>query len=455
MSGPLLALVMAVLLLSVGSLSAHAATFYVSTAGNNSVTCAQAQSAQTPRRTINAGIACLAGGDTLIVKAGRYDEIVTNHPGIGGYTVPVPSGGSWATATTLKADPPGSVVLTVSNPPSEGSWEWPSIVEFDSGRYRILDGFILDGGFRVENGIGLGGDHMRVSNSEIRNAKGQGIQGEGSFHEFINLHVHHIALNGGKTTCSHNVCGNPSGQMCPGYCHAIYLSGEGNLVDGGSWHDNDGHAIHYYPAPSNGIVRNALIYNNEIGIGIYGPGHQIYNNVLLNNKTGIKIPGKNTVAHNTIYGTSSADGFGIYQGPSSVPSVIKNNLILRQAVNSLRSYIYVDDGPNTTLRSGNVLERSVDPTFVAGNLCDDPTMLGCAATPASPSPVMNASAMDLHLCAGSPAIAAGVHLPDATLRVDKDGAARPPTGAVDVGAYQYVSGTPTLPAPSNLRVKAP
>ena len=73
--------------------------------------------------------------------------------------------------------------------------------------------------------------------------------------------------------------------------------------------------------------------------------------------------------------------------------------------------------------------------------------------PASPSPVVNAGAMDFHLRAGSPAIAAGVPLPDAAMRIDKDGVARPPTGAVDVGAYQYVSGGPTLPSPSNLRVK--
>ena len=61
-SRPMLSLVLAVLLLGVGWLSAHAATFYVSTAGADSVTCAKAQNAQTPRRTINQGVACMAGG---------------------------------------------------------------------------------------------------------------------------------------------------------------------------------------------------------------------------------------------------------------------------------------------------------------------------------------------------------------------------------------------------------
>ena len=63
--------------------------------------------------------------------------------------------------------------------------------------------------------------------------------------------------------------------------------------------------------------------------------------------------------------------------------------------------------------------------------------------------------MDFRLRAGSPAIGVGVNLPDAAMRIDKDGVARPPTGAVDVGAYQYVSGGPTPPAPLNLRVQVP
>ena len=64
------------LLLCLGGLSAQAATIYVRPQGNDATPCAQAQNAQTPRRTLNAGIACLSGGDTLIVGGGTYDEVI-------------------------------------------------------------------------------------------------------------------------------------------------------------------------------------------------------------------------------------------------------------------------------------------------------------------------------------------------------------------------------------------
>ena len=116
MSSPMLSLVIAVLLLAVGCFSAHAATFYVSTAGANSVTCAQAQNAQTPRRTINQGIACLAGGDTLIVKPGDYDELLADYAGVphaAGVTHPIP-GGTASNPTVIRGERSGPPVITSS-----------------------------------------------------------------------------------------------------------------------------------------------------------------------------------------------------------------------------------------------------------------------------------------------------------------------------------------------------
>src|SRR5689334_20736467 len=65
---------------------AQGTTYYASKAGNDSVSCAAAQSASRPKRTITGGISCLAAGDTLLVRAGSYDEQITS----------VPSGTSWS-----------------------------------------------------------------------------------------------------------------------------------------------------------------------------------------------------------------------------------------------------------------------------------------------------------------------------------------------------------------------
>ena len=60
-------------------LSQHSAsaTYYVTQAtGDDARPCDQARSQATPRRSINAGFACLAPGDTLHVGPGTYDELL-------------------------------------------------------------------------------------------------------------------------------------------------------------------------------------------------------------------------------------------------------------------------------------------------------------------------------------------------------------------------------------------
>src|SRR5262245_7478547 len=44
--------------------------------GSDSYSCAQATNAQTPKLTINAGISCLAPGDTLMIGPGNYKELI-------------------------------------------------------------------------------------------------------------------------------------------------------------------------------------------------------------------------------------------------------------------------------------------------------------------------------------------------------------------------------------------
>jgi hypothetical protein len=57
--------------------SAHAATYYVSTSGDDGVSCGSAQNISSPKRSITAGISCLqGGGDTLFIRGGTYNEVV-------------------------------------------------------------------------------------------------------------------------------------------------------------------------------------------------------------------------------------------------------------------------------------------------------------------------------------------------------------------------------------------
>src|SRR5215471_19991464 len=55
--------------------AAFATTYYVAVSGGSDGNgCASARSVSTPKATINAGIRCMSGGDTLYIRSGNYNE---------------------------------------------------------------------------------------------------------------------------------------------------------------------------------------------------------------------------------------------------------------------------------------------------------------------------------------------------------------------------------------------
>jgi hypothetical protein len=378
-----------ILLLCLGALSAQAATFYVGSQGNDATPCAQARDAQTPRKSINGGIACLSSGDTLIIGAGTYDEVV----GTSGAPAVVPGGLSAAQPTTIKAAPGETVLLQPITSSNRGSG---AVMTMDGINYVVVDGINIDGWpTRANYGLSVSGQHNRFQNMDIKLTQ-QGAFVAGSAHEFRNLHVHHIGMDpSGNLAPCYGASSNPPTDD-PGYCHGYYFTGNNSLIDGGSISTINGHGVQFY---SGGVhsntMRNVLVSNTRVGIGIYGPQHQIYNNVLADNQIGLLAKNsQNMLVHNTVYGGDEAISD---QGSQTR---IQNNLILRTALEAQ----------------------------------------GTVVSPAS---------HDFHLVAGSRAIAAGVPVTD--VAVDKDGCLRPSTGAVDVGAYQYAAQGPVVPAPQHLR----
>jgi parallel beta-helix repeat protein len=255
--------------------SAHAATYYVSTSGDDGVSCGSAQNINTPKQTFDGGIGCLAGGDRLEFKAGTYQ----------GPTLAVPSGSSWSSATTFTHYQNDVVTIIVSG----GCFLYGPCT---AQSYVIVDGFIFDGGagaIRV--------DHVRYINNEFKNSSSHGIPAFGcSFCEFINNKVH----DNGST---------------PTYDHGIYISGDNNLIDGNEFYRNAAYGIQVYPDGNNFIIRNNLIHDNaragESGSGIvlYGSGHQVYNNVIWGNNGGISARRDSmAIYNNTIYANQD---FGI------------------------------------------------------------------------------------------------------------------------------------------------
>ncbi len=80
------------------------ATYFVATTGNDANACAAAQIGATAKRTLQAGLACLAAGDTLIIRDGTYSgaaNALTNLPN-----------GNAANSISIRAENEGGVVLT-------------------------------------------------------------------------------------------------------------------------------------------------------------------------------------------------------------------------------------------------------------------------------------------------------------------------------------------------------
>lgn len=88
--------------LAFGAAAAHAATYYVSTTGNDST--GDGSSAK-PWKTVGFGTGKMAGGDTLIIKAGTYTDMA-NFVNSSANRIPNGTAGQF---TTIMAETPGAV----------------------------------------------------------------------------------------------------------------------------------------------------------------------------------------------------------------------------------------------------------------------------------------------------------------------------------------------------------
>jgi hypothetical protein len=342
---------------SVAMQTATGNVYYVAANGNDSNPGTEAQ----PFRTMKRGASSLKPGDTLYVKNGTY---------VGSSQLRgIPSGSTWSAPVTIAAYP-GHRPTIVAEPRDTALY-------FVGNHYIIIDGFIIDAAGGGGDGIKITYEtgvptahHIRIKNSEIKNADGQGIGVGSEFNEFINLNVHHNGLNCFEA----------------GKCHGIYIATNNNLVHGGTWHNNESYGVHLYSrpdsrsvGPSNNIVRNALVYNNgSVGIGVvHGADNHVYNNVVYRNKRGIWVlttdgvinnnmvynnpdggisvgyP-RNTISNNIIY--SNGNGLEVYPHDRPVSGVIiKNNIAAKNVLN------FADSSKGGVSAKGNLFGDAYDP----------------------------------------------------------------------------------------------
>src|SRR3990167_3742556 len=306
-------------------------SFYVSTTGSDSNSCAAAQNINTPKRTLNNAVSCLSAGKTLYIRGGTYKESLVN--GV------IPPGDSWNNPVTIAAYPGETVIMR----PDPGA---TFIFQFiGPQKYIIIDGLVLDGAnishdvIKITWATATGySHHIRIANSEVMNSQknsgctkkignkgnfgpcgmGMLITAGSDYNEFINLKVH----DNGKTD----------------FDHGIYLGSHNNLIENSSFYNNAGWGIQKYPAGDNNIIRNNKIYNNArdgfrgVGIGMYGGTD-------------------NLVEGNTVYGNK--DGIGAQYGE-------RNLTISNKTIYNNSNYGIYSEAPNTTLRGNKVSQNGKD-----------------------------------------------------------------------------------------------
>jgi parallel beta-helix repeat protein len=295
---------------------ARAATYYVSKSGNNTYSCAQAQSVSTPKLSLNSGVACLKPGDTLLVAGGVYAESLSN----------VPSGTSWTAKVRIAAAPGETVWMR----PSSGHF----VVNFSgSQQYVEFDGINMDGTsvlsdvVKIDGWSGGNAHHIRFQNADIMGAPVQAVLLTASApgiiggNEFINLRVYGT----GRTD----------------FDHAFYIQSSSNLIEDCEIYDIPGGAVHIYNGYGH-VISNTVVRNNVIRDGRFVSAARGWGVIVANGSTGAKI--YNNLVYNIRNTGGTSGGIYVYSGSNTE---VYNNTVYGNAAHG----IFVENRIGTIVRN--------------------------------------------------------------------------------------------------------
>ncbi|KKL10464.1 hypothetical protein LCGC14_2555570, partial [marine sediment metagenome] len=315
--------------------------YWVGKDGSDANSCATAETEGTPKLTIAAGMGCLSAGETLTVKVGVYtDDFIES----------VPSGTSWANATTVIAKSGDTVQIKASCPQS--SSKRPVLMVGKS--YVIVDGFILGNDSSGEqctyDNVKISGnsDHIRITGNEIRYSYSQGV--------LVTLSTDIEILDNNIHDNGHSGRGNQ--------VHGTYFSQVTNgLIQGNTFTDNLNYGIQFWytnaTANNNNEIRDNVLTGsvNRAAINVKGSNNLIANNIMYDNENAAgagpmyQLAGdSNHWIHNTAYSNDGSCGYN----SGGTNTLFKNNIC------------YANGTDGFTVASGDITDTTntkVDPTF--------------------------------------------------------------------------------------------
>jgi hypothetical protein len=401
-----------VLVLLFGVRPRLAGPYYVAVGGTG-INCTQYQTVGTASPTIAAALACLASGETVLIRTGTYNERIENA---------MPSGGGDSTRTRVAAYPGAAPFEVVTLAPTSGN----EVVKFDGNTsYLEFDGINLDassiaGTIYLRQVSGVGPHHMRFKNGNYHGGFGAAaISLEANTSDHVGAHeFQHVVVHD---------CGDEA-QLD----HCFYTGQRDWVLEDSEIYNFGGAGVQLYhgggvPTADHVVIRRNYIHDSLNFAGghwgiLVSEAHtnpEIYNNLILNVSqnagpadcintysviSGLKL------YNNTVINCAR---YGILIDTDSTGADVRNNIAYLNGTN------YLNNGTATTASSN--LTDGTNPNFVGGG--------------------------DYHLSATSTAsIDTGECL--GTVPTDKDGATRPQGTGCDRGAYEYlVAGTlPGVPA---------
>lgn len=381
-----------------------AATYYVATNGNDQ----NSGSANLPYRTLQKAADSVSPGDTVIVRDGNYTT--------GNWTfVDMQRAGTSSAWITFKAEHQGGAVLDGQN---NGVTKFGFSLSQHSSFMR-MEGFEIKN-LQTELGAGalmIYANNVLVTKNKIHDIGrvclpaeiDAGITGMYiAFADSVTVEKNVIHDVGRFGTLEDSDCNTGS----PNHDHGIYVAGATNL-----------------------LIKNNVIYQIPHGWGIH-----FYNSDGKTQSSGV------TVANNTLaFPNADRDGLLLLSSPGLTNAVIENNIFYRPTTAGINvsttagptSYSNVSIANNLTFGGASGSGTAAGVTFAAGNLGNtDPRLV-------------NPDGFDFHLQSGSPAIDAGMTVPQVT--DDYEGNIRPQGARFDIGADERLATNSPPSAPRNLK----